>query len=351
MHKVKQRKYGMLRLLAIVLAVSVLAGCFPFPDGVGEAHSDPPLYVFYAIHVHQKGGADHHPYRTPQLQRIDKDLAKAYTQVIGDLADVLNKHDFPGTWQVIYGLSRGLCTLQGPQHVFRALADEGHEIATHFHDAEDMEPALENLRDDCGLPPTTISGLLPVSTRNGTSGAQETISGDIELHTDLGASAATINLSPARRNPFTRLCRGEIGVGNDMAEQTGNLMFPWKPDYRNNNICNEDASSDFVLVDHVNLGWAKRRAGPVSAEQFERLREKFDEALEYMQHNHPERVAAWGFVTHIYEYTTGQGANMRTAESALEALSDFLDDVDREVDNGRVVYATAGQIADLVLSQ
>ncbi|MBS1251249.1 MAG: hypothetical protein MAG451_00280 [Anaerolineales bacterium] len=66
-----------------------------------------------------------------------------------------------------------------------------------------------------------------------------------------------------------------------------------------------------------------------------------------MEENQPERIAAWGFVTHINEYAVGSQGESPPDPAALAALARFLDYVDTKVAEGRIVYATAGEIADL----
>jgi len=80
---------------------------------------------------------------------------------------------------------------------------------------------------------------------------------------------------------------------------------------------------------------------------FEQLKKYFDAALRYLEENRPERVACWGFVTHIIEYAVGGAAENPPEASALEALDRFLSYVDSKRAKGRVVYATSSQIADL----
>ena len=66
-----------------------------------------------------------------------------------------------------------------------------------------------------------------------------------------------------------------------------------------------------------------------------------------METHRPDRTAAWGFVTHITEYAVGSAAENPPDPASLEALGRFLAYVDEKRAQGRVVYATARDIAEL----
>jgi hypothetical protein len=78
---------------------------------------------------------------------------------------------------------------------------------------------------------------------------------------------------------------------------------------------------------------------------------QFDSALDYMAAHQPERVAVWGFVTHIGEYAIGSKGENPPDPASLDALRDFLAYVDLKQKDGLVIYATAGEIAELVETQ
>jgi hypothetical protein len=58
-------------------------------------------------------------------------------------------------------------------------------------------------------------------------------------------------------------------------------------------------------------------------------------------------LAVWGFVTHIIEYAVGSHAENPPLPESLDALGEFLAYVDSKRVEGRVVYATASEIASL----
>ena len=175
----------------------------------------------------------------------------------------------------------------------------------------------------------------------------------LQVSVDLGMTVGTTNLSPGGgRNPFGALCDDQLGVGNDMWAQSGNLMFPWRPDYVNRDVCADDPQGGMVLVDHVSIEWLilSGEQGPpdvVGDAHFEQLRGWFDGALQYVEQERSERAAVWGFVTHISEYAVGSRAENPPDPEALAALDRFLAYVDSKRAEGRVVYVTADEVADL----
>jgi hypothetical protein len=70
-----------------------------------------------------------------------------------------------------------------------------------------------------------------------------------------------------------------------------------------------------------------------------------------VEEERPERVAVWGFVTHITEYAEGSKAESPPDPAAMAALDRFLAYVDGKRAEGRVVYVTAGEAADLAFPE
>lgn len=320
------------------------------PTPAGKDDAIPPLYFFYAIHTHVQG--DWLPYKSPPMLEIDSRAAENMLLAISGIQEVLDRYGVKATWEVVYGTAKGLCTYQGQNHIFRQLEAAGHEIAVHAHRTEDISRAAENLRADCGMNPQTTSGFIAEVSQAGTGGAQAAMIEAIQVSLANGLTIGTENLSPGGgKNPFGELCANQIGVGNDMWQETGNLMFPWRPDTLGGNICADNPQAQLVFVDHVSIEWLMRAGGGVpdvvGDAQFDALRGMFDAALDYMEQNRPQRVAAWGFVTHITEYAPGSKAENPPNPQALAALDRFLAYVDSQRAEGRVIYATAGEIARL----
>jgi len=321
----------------------------PEPPSGEPQEEIPPLYFFYVIHTHAQG--DWLPYEGPPLLDLNPTTADNMLLAITGIQEVLDRYGVKGTWEVVFGTAKGLCSYQGPNHIFRQLEDAGHEVAVHAHRTEDIDDAYQNLVNDCGIIPVTTSGFIPEVERAGPAGAQQAMIDAIQTSLALGLTVGTENLSPGGgKNPFAELCDNQLGVANDMWEQTGNLMFPWRPDYINGNICADNPAGQMVLVDHVSIEWKLLPGEGVpqalSDEHFERLRLMFDAALEYMETRRPDRVAAWGFVTHITEYGSGGKAQHPPDPASLAALDRFLAYVAEKAAAGRVVFATASEIAE-----
>lgn len=310
----------------------------------------PPLYFFYVIHTHAAG--DWHPYEDPDLTQLNRQSADNVIAAIDEIREVLDRYGVKGTWEVVYGTARGVCTYQGADHIFTQLQNTGHEIAVHAHSTEFIDDTFNNLVDDCGITATTSSGFLLDAYAAGYSGAQGAVTLAIQQAVDLGMHVGTENLTPSDdKNPFGEVCEEIIGDGNDMWSRTGNLMYPWKPDYENLNICEHNPDGDMTFVDHVSITWTilPGEPGPadvLSDQNFDQLQVMFDAALDYMADERPDRVAVWGFVTHITEYAIGNQAENPPHPEALAALDRFLAYVDTQRIAGKVIYATASEIAE-----
>ena len=319
--------------------------------GEPSATDVPPVYFFYAIHTHASG--DYLPYDGPAMQTIDTQTADNMLAAIEGIAEVLDRYGVKGTWEVVDGTAKGLCAYGGEDHVFKRLQAGGHEIGAHAHQIEDIDDAFYALRDNCGIVAQMNSGFIAQISQDA---PQETMSLAIQASVDLGMTVGTANLSPGGKNPFSDLCGDQLGVGNDMWPRSGNLMFPWRPDAANRNICADNPLGEMVVVDHVSIEWLilPGSGGPpdvLADAHFDQLRAYFDAALQYVEEDRPERVAVWGFVTHITEYAPGSKAESPPDPAALAALDRFLAYVDAKRADGRVVYVTASEAADLAFPE
>jgi len=319
-----------------------------------DTESIQPLNFFYAIHTHANG--DYLPYTSPGMKEIDPMVAENMIAAIEGIQAVLDRHQVKGTWELVYGTAKGLCEIGGEQNLLLELQNDGHEIATHAHQVGDTPLVTEILRDDCGIEPNTASAFILYADKAEQGKEQQAVSDAIQLGVDLGLHTGTVNFSPGGdKNPFTSICNQQIGVGNDMWQQTGNLLFPWRPDYLNNNICADNHAGEMVFVDHVSIEWTiapnGKKVDQLGQMDFMRLQKQFDAALNYMLINRPERTTAWGFVTHITEYSPGEGTEAPPNPESLAALDAFLSYVEEQADQGLVIFATASQIAGKVRSK
>jgi len=320
------------------------------PDVADPNNDVPPLYFFYAIHTH--GTSDYLPYADKLQKRLDSQTAENMIAAIEGIGGVLDRHGVVGTWELVEGTAKGIPEYQGENHIFKQLLSRGHEIAAHAHRVDDTGAVVAALRDSCGVVPVTTSGFITQVSHADAGSVQPAMAEAIQTAVDLGLTVGTDNLSPGGKDLVSQSCPNGSGVGNDMWADTGNLMFPWRPDYLNTNTCADSPSGRMVFVNHVSIEWLilPDSSGPpdvLDDRHFEQLKGYFDAALQYMEENRPERVACWGFVTHIIEYAVGGAAENPPEQSALEALDRFLSYVDSKRAQGRVVYATAGEIADL----
>lgn len=322
---------------------------------VADPNGDiPPLYFFYAIHTH--GTSDYLPYADKLQKRLDSQTAENMIAAIEGISSVLDRYGVVGTWELVEGTAQGIPEYQGENHIFKQLLSRGHEIAAHAHKVEDTAAVVGALRDSCGVVPVTTSGFITQVSRADAGSVQSAMAEAIQTAVDLGLTVGTDNLSPGGKDLVSQSCPNGSGVGNDMWAETGNLMFPWRPDYLNSNTCADNPAGRMVFVNHVSIEWLILPDSPgppdvLDGRHFEQLKGYFDAALRYMEENRPERVACWGFVTHIIEYAVGGAAENPPESSALEALDGFLSYADSKRAEGRVVYATSNEIADLAYPQ
>ncbi|MBP8304624.1 MAG: hypothetical protein KBE04_10900 [Phycisphaerae bacterium] len=328
-------------------------------DSAPEPNEDPnegvpPLYFFYAIHTH--GSGDHLPYTDLRLLQLDTAKAENMIAAIEGIAAVLDRYGVKATWEPVTGTAKGLAAYGGKDHVFKRLQSRGHEIGAHAHKVEDTERVVRVLVEDCNIVPVTTSGFQVQISKADANEVQASMSEAIQLSVDQGLRVGTENLCPCdSKNLLSESCGNELGIGNAMWPQTGNLMFPWRPDYLTGNVCQDSPDGQFVLVDHVSINWLilPDTQGPpdvVDDRHFDQLKGYLDAALDYMETERPDRTAAWGFVTHIIEYAVGGAAENPPDPASLEALDRFLAYVDGKRAQGRVVYATAREIADLAFA-
>jgi hypothetical protein len=331
-------------------ALSTLA----VPPSVAQASNEvPPLYFFYAIHAH--GSDEKLPYDDPGWQNLNPQIAENMIAAIEDIAEVLDTYGVKGTWEVLPATSQGLCSYQGEDHIFHRLIMAGHEVGTHAHRIEDIRNSYQALNEYCSIEADTTSGFIAQINSFDLAEVQAAMTLSLQASADLGITIGTTNLAPSGdRNPFAELCDTQIGPDNSMWSQSGNLMFPWRPDMVNKDVCAHSDEGPMLLIDHVSIEWIKlpgQEGVPdvLTDQNFNQLKNWFDGALQYMQEERPQRVAVWGFVTHITEYAVGSKAENPLDPEALAALDRFLAYVDAKRIEGKIVYATANEIANLFL--
>jgi hypothetical protein len=350
--------------LKLFLIFLFLVGCSPEeeetpvspgeedPNTSEEEEVTPALYFFYANHTHLEG--DYLPYTDSDLERIRPLVAQNIVDTIDAIADLFDSYSAKITFEVVYGTSKGICEYQGIQdNVLLDMSLRGHEIGVHTHRTVDIEKAMQNLTEYCQIPVLTASGFMAEVRDSDTP--QATLAEALQSYAQWGIQAATENLVDLDSSTFLfgELCNYEIGVGNDMWGTTGNLMFPWKPDYENGDNCIHNSEGDIVMTDHVSIAWMNLQGHPdvLTTEHFDNLKTYFDEALNYMERERPSKIAVWGFVSHLTEFMLGDQGESGPFTPSLDALNEFLEYVDSYADQGRVRYATVSEIRDLYLEQ
>lgn len=316
-------------------------------DGTPAPGDTPPLHFFYTVHAHLDGYAL--PYDDAAMKQLNAQKAANMLAIVEGIAEVAQRYDVKVTWELVEGTARGLPAHEGTEnHCWKKLAAKGDEIGLHTHDYEQIQSGFRAVQEVMGRQPTVGSGMMAAARRAGESGALGSLNSQLQLLVDLGITAASDNLAPGAGNPLTNVC-DSFGDDNDSASVTGNHLFPWRPNLSGGNACQAHSAGKLVLVDHVDatalFGSRGRMPSVLGPDNFATLQTKFDAALAYMEHHKPDRTAAWGFVTHLTEYTSDKDGTARPEASALAALDDFFAHVDAKRKEGRVTFSTVSEIA------
>ena len=308
-----------------------------------EASVSAPLLVFYVIHA--QIGESYTPYTDASLQQLDPTRAQMSAAIIEGIAQVAETHGMPITWEFPQALAKALCA--APDDLLGTLQAAGDEIGAYAH--SDTLAAVEQTLTDCGYPPETVGGLLFDAVR--ADDPLAFLAQELDAAARLGFRYATGNLSPnddPARNPFAALCHDTFGEGNEMWAQSGNLFYPWSPDYAHGQICADHPGGDLLLVDHTHPDWLVGADGRnvliLGADNFTTLRGQVEGALAYRAAHPDGRTAVWGFVSHLSEYTPRNDATAPPAPQALEALDDFLAYLEALQQAGQVRLVTVNRI-------
>ncbi len=308
-----------------------------------EASASAPLLVFYVIHA--QIGESYTPYTDASLQQIDPTQAQMSAAIIEGIAQVAEKHGMPITWEFPQPMAQALCA--APDDLLGTLQAAGHEIGAYAH--SDTLAAVDQTLTACGYPPDTVGGLLFDAVHAADPIAF--LAQELDEAARLGFRYATDNLSPnddPARNPFSPLCHNTFGEGNEMWAQSGNLFYPWSPDYAHGQICADHPGGDLLLVDHTHPDWLRgadgRYVSVLSDANFTTLRGQLEGALAYRAAHPDGRTAVWGFVSHLSEYTPRNDATAPPSPQALEALDGFLAYLEALQQAGQVRLVTVNQI-------
>mgnify|MGYP001315422077 CR=1 FL=1 len=322
------------------------------PDSVQTTSTTLPF--FYAIHLHL--GNDRLPYDSKLMKEdeLNADKAENMLAIVNAIKAVADKHGLPIDWQPTVGPAKGFCVHQGSNHVFKQLLADGHGVGIHAHNAEDLEPTFTYLREDCGLDVsqiTTASGYQAFLKDSKGPMRVTQFTDAVTLVSGLGIGVGTSNIAPYDdgTHDMAPVCTSSWGDNTDAWKVTDNLLLPWKPDIANKVPCDHDPKGEFVMVDHSGPEWMVTEAGKANSvrnEHFDQLRVHFDAALDEVAKGTDGKIPAWGFVTHISEFTLDNNADGPPDQVALEALDTFLTYVSAKRDAGLVEFALASHIAE-----
>ena len=310
----------------------------------------PPLYFFYVNHTHV--GQDFAPYTNPALQQLDTEVADNMLDTIEAIAARLNTYGIKASWEVVYGTAQGLCEYEGQNHIFNQLLESGHEIGLHVHNHDDFERDYVAVKESCSIDPTVTSGMRLTSADRPPAVGARIAADAIATNVEFGISVGTTNFTDTR---FMEAC-GEAAAANQGRDELSLTIFPWRVDWENAQFCEDDASSNFVIVEHIQMnpwtgGSNANQPDLLTPEHFENLKAYFDQALAYMETERPTRIAAWGFVTHPHEFMLGLDGENGPDADAIGALDEFLSYVADQEAAGRVIFRTASEIAQLLYEE
>jgi len=313
---------------------------------VSSASGSEPLSVVYVLHV-QVVGNDLAPYTDASLQTVDPKQVQGILETITAISKVAERHGVPITWEFPQILAQGVCSEARQPNIFETLSAAGHEIAAYAH-ADSIVSAYRTL-ESCGFAPVTLGGLLIDASKS--ASPQKTFSEELALAAQTGYRYVTVDLAPsedARRNPFGALCHNEIGAGNDMWEETHNLLFPWFPDYAHQNICTPLPSGDILFIDHSHSTWMSGANGQMASlltdKNFETLGNWLEGALTYVEEHPNAGPASWGFVSHLTEFTKVDDGTGKPSRDALDALDRFLSRLEDLESEGKIRLVPAREI-------
>jgi hypothetical protein len=311
------------------------------------------LNVFYVIHLHLSD--DRLPYDSKLMKDSDLNADKAdnMVSIVNSIKGVADKHGLKIGWQPTIGPAKGFCAHHRSNHIFKQLLADGHEVGIHAHKVADLQPTYDYLRNDCGLAENEITNAsgyqVFLGDRTG-AGRAAYFSEIVQTISGWNIHVGTSNIAPESdgSHEMAPLCTEQWGDNTDSWKTTDNLLYPWKPDVESEVPCAHNPAGVFVMVDHSGPEWTITDAGKanvLSGTEFNQLKVHFDAALDAVAGGTDGHVAAWGFVTHISEYTTNNKGQTTAHQGALDALDAFLSYVDTKRDEGLAVYSSPAAIA------
>ncbi|MEW5760032.1 MAG: CARDB domain-containing protein [Candidatus Thermoplasmatota archaeon] len=294
----------------------------------------PPLYFTYSIHVEPPPGTG------PGINSTTFNIIR---NTINEIASTLDKHSAKGTFLIIPEVARTAKEYEGAtNNTFLNLTSRGHEIGLHTHWSAEFNESNVYALKEIGIEAKTWGG----KASEGTD-----VNGAHKLAEKAGFEISFVNVG------LTGLV-GDVGDPDNTPEnynKTHNHMIPWRPNYPEDKFEENNPYGKIIHIDHVGPDWMNYdKVHIADNNSFKNLSGYFEAALGIV---HPGKVNTWGFVTHPNEYLQDWNGNEYkyatglVNSSRIKALDNFLSEVDPYVKEGKVIYATAREVAKIYEEQ
>ncbi len=342
-------------------------------NDIADGKTTDPLNVFFIMHVEpgKIGEGEDFQLSESAYNRIKEATLK--------VADILEKHGMRGNFEIVYRVSTDALTYEGKDNFIKKLKDRGHLIGLHSHHwmlMQSESQCQELCSDKClstgsslspeqkkagclvryggiedGLDALNKLGFNDVSVMAFRSFAKKEMDNktyEFSRAEKLGGKIINDNYSPLDKMAFWSKECSDFGHGdNNWYSETGNFLHPWRPDYEDGNLCKNDPDGKILYIDQVTGDWfARGNQKTLTKENFDVLRGYFKGA---MKHLSSDQMNVWGWPQHEVEYLSQDERGIFSGsynQGALDALDDFLSEMDVYRDKGRVKYATLEEIYD-----
>lgn len=330
-----------------------------------------PLNVFYVMHVEPNYGTESEQSQLPQsaYNEIKNTVLKA--------TETLEKHGMKGNFEVVYRVAKDAETYEGSDNFITQLKKRGHLVGLHSHHWMIMQSQknCDSLCEDgcasgangqnknaCFIGAGSVEEnldvlkkMLGVSSIAAMGFRSYTWGYEFARAADLGAKIVNDNYSPGDKfASWSKDCQ-DFGYGeNNVWNDTGNLMHPWRPNYQKGlsdfsggtkDLCKNNPNGKIVYIDQVVGDWITASSGGSSERHtlgtadFDVLRKYFAGAMRNLS---IKQINVWGWPQHENEYRTNLDGDYNSA--AIAALDKFLTELDGYKEKGYIKYATLEEI-------
>lgn len=330
-----------------------------------------PLQVFFVMHVEPGKIGEGEDF---QLSSRTYNRVKEVTLKV---ADILEKHGMRGNFEIVYRISTDALAYEGSNSFIKQLKDRGHLIALHSHHWMLMQSesqcqqlcgdkclstgsslSVEQKKEGClvryggiedGLEALKKLGFNDISVmafRSFTKTETENKTYEFSRAENLGAKIVNDNYSPLDKMAFWSKECSDFGNGdNNWYAETGNFLHPWRPDYAHGNLCGNNKNGKILYIDQVTGDWfASGNYKTLTEENFDVLRKYYKNALNHLS---ADQLNVWGWPQHEVEYLSQDSKGIFSGsynQDALDALDDFLGELDQYKKDGKIKYSTLEDI-------